>query len=100
MDRTQALHELAVDTVKISPPAGVVALHMAGFHLPDVVAVLTIVYLVLQIVHRIATWKPEHDETARDNSKVGSPDWLREPVARPNSRQVREQGEAWKDAEG
>lgn len=49
-------HDVAVEAVKIAPPAVVGGAHFLGMSVPDLISVLTVIYLVGLIVHQL----PKH----------------------------------------
>lgn len=68
-DVTQQAHEAVVDEVfKAAPPVGVSTLSILGVPLPNIIYLLTIVYLIVQIVCLIySTYKRTHSTTKGGN---------------------------------
>ncbi|QZI86144.1 hypothetical protein PODOV006v2_p0050 [Vibrio phage 15E36.1] len=56
MNKSDLASQVADMTVKAAPPVTVTGLTFYGVALPDVVAILTIVYLVVHIGYIVTKW--------------------------------------------
>ena len=77
---TQQAHEAVVDEVfKVAPPVGVSTLSILGVPLPDIIYLVTLVYLLVQIfctlyktyyvtIHKEATSNNKERESDNDNA--------------------------------
>lgn len=56
MSKHEVLSQIADVSVKAAPPVAVSGLTFYGYTLPDVVSVLTIVYLLIHIGYIVSKW--------------------------------------------
>lgn len=56
MNKVELTHQVVDMSIKAAPPIAVTGLSIYGVALPDVVAVLTIVYLVIHIGYILTKW--------------------------------------------
>ena len=56
MNKVELTHQVVDMSVKAAPPLAVTGLSVYGVALPDVVAILTIVYLVIHIGYIVTKW--------------------------------------------
>ena len=56
MNKVELAHQLTDMSIKAAPPVAVTGLSVVGVPLPDVVAVLTSVYLVIHIWYILTKW--------------------------------------------
>ena len=50
----QATETGAALTAKIVPPVSVIGAEVVGFHVPEMIQVMTLIYIVLLVIHK--TW--------------------------------------------